>query len=150
MEESPARVVEVSTPRPNNNSFFNGRVLNVGQNNENTSSPFNFGTSPVDSNPFESKLEKPKPSPGFPFSSSGSGFDKPNPVFTFGKVDSSTQPATSKLPGINTFTASQTTSSSPFNFGPRPGSGQGSSGFPFGQQSPGGGHARILNITLSL
>ncbi|KAF9792282.1 hypothetical protein BJ322DRAFT_1102792 [Thelephora terrestris] len=144
MEESPTRVVEIATPRQNENSFFDGRVLNFGQNNGSTNSPFNFGTAGGDSNPFGSKLEeKPKPTTGFAFGSSESGFDQPSPAFTFGKPDNSPQPATpsspfpfgaSKLPETNTFGAGQTTSPSPFSFGPRPGSGQ--SGFPFGQQSP--------------
>lgn len=144
MEESPTRVVEIATPRPNENSFFGGRVLNFGQNSGSPNSPFGFGTVSGDSNSFGSKVEeKPKSSTGFSFSSSG--FDQPSPAFTFGKVDDSPQQATpsspfafgtSKLPEINTFSANQTTSSSPFNFGQRPGSSQGSSGFTFSQQSP--------------
>lgn len=144
MEESPTRVVEVTTQRPNEDSFFAGRVLNFSQGNGSTSSSFDFGTASGDSNPFGGKLEeKTKPSTGFAFSSSGPGFGQPSPAFTFGKVDNTSQPATpsspftfgtSKLPEINTFGASQTTSSSPFNFNQRPGSSQGSSGFAFGQQ----------------
>jgi len=143
MEESPTRVVETATPRPNENSFFGGRVLNFGQNHESTGSPFNFGTASGDCNPFGSKLEeKSKPATGFTFGSSGSGFDQSNPAFTFGKSDNSPQPATpsspftfgaSKLPEINTFGAGQT-SSSPFSFGQR--SESSPSGFTFGQQSP--------------
>jgi len=142
MEESPTRVVEeVANPRPNGDSFFAGRVLNFGQGNGNTDSPFNFGT---DSNPFVSKSEeKQKPSTGFTFGSSGSGFGQPSAAFAFGKSDNASQPTTplspftfgtSKLPEINTFGTSQAASSAPFNFGQKPGSNQGSSGFTFGQQ----------------
>lgn len=142
MEESPTRVVEeVATPRPSGDSFFAGRVLNFGQGNGNADSPFNFGT---DSNPFVSKSEeKQKPSTGFTFGSSGSGFGQPSTTFAFGKLDNTSQPATpsspftfgtSKLPEIDTFGTSQAASSAPFNFGQKPGSNQGSSGFTFGQQ----------------
>ena len=144
MEESPTRVVEeVATQRPNEDSFFAGRVLNFSQSNGNTSSPFNFGNTSGDSNPFVGKSEEKPKTPGFAFNSSGSGFGQSSPAFTFGKADNTSQPATpsspftfstSKLPEINTFGAGQTTSSSPFNFGQRPGSSQGSSGFTFGQQ----------------
>jgi len=143
MEESPTRVVDVTTSRPSEGSFFGGRVLNFGQGNGNTSSPFDFGTAPGDSNPFGGKLEKPKSSSGFTFGSPGPGFGQPNPAFTFGKVDDTPQPVTpsspftfgtSKLPETNSFSVSQTTNSAPFNFGQRPGSSQDPPGFSFGQQ----------------
>ena len=144
MEESPTRPLEVATSRPNEDSFFGGRVLDFGQSNRSANSPFNFGTTSGDSNPFGGKLEeKSKPSTGFAFGSSGSGFGQPSTAFTFGKADNTSQPATpsspftfgtSKLPEINTFGASQTASSTPFNFGQRPESSQGPSGFTFGQQ----------------
>jgi len=144
MEESPTRAVEVAAPRPNEDSFFAGRVLNFGQNNGSANSPFNFGAASGDSNLFGGKIEeKPKPSTGFAFGSSGSGFGQPSPAFTFGKVDNVSQPATpsspftfgtSKLPEINPFGTSQTTNSAPFNFGQRPGSSQGPPGLTFGQQ----------------
>ena len=144
MEESPTRPLEVATSRPNEDPFFGGRVLDFGQGNRSANSPFNFGTTSGDSNPFGGKLEeKSKPSTGFAFGSSGSGFGQPSTAFTFGKADNTSQPATpsspftfgaSKLPEINTFGASQTASSTPFSFGQRPESSQGPSGFTFGQQ----------------
>ncbi|KAF9646853.1 hypothetical protein BDM02DRAFT_3130135 [Thelephora ganbajun] len=148
MEESPTRVVEVTSLRQNEDSFFAGRAVNFGQSNGSTGSPFNFGTTSGDSTTFGGKLEeKLKPSTGFTFSSPGSGFGQPSPVFTFGKADNASQPATpsssspftfgtSKLPEISTFGPSQATNPSLFNFGQRPGSNQGPPGFTFGQQQP--------------